>query len=401
MAFVFGIDASPSWAQKGGPVKIGFIAPLSGGFAQVGKDMVDGFRLYLEEIGYQAAGRKIELIIDDTEGVPATALTKVRKIVEKDGAHILSGGFLAATAYALAPYIDSKKIPMTYPSMAADDITQRKRAQWIVRTGWNASQPMHPFGEYAYRVLKLKKVSAISPDFAFGWETLGGFQRTFEEAGGRIIQKIWYPIPAMDFSPYIPQISREADAVFANFAGRQSLLFAKQYEELGLKGKIPVIGTGVTTDEHVLPSMGDEALGYITALHYSPALENSVNKKFVGTYREKFKKSPGYYSETCYTGARWIVEAIIAVQGDVENSSKFLEALKKVELRDIPRGPMRLDAHDNPIQNIYIRKVERVGGQLQNTVVHTYNHVSQFWKYSPEEFLRLPVYSRDYPPLKP
>jgi branched-chain amino acid transport system substrate-binding protein len=398
------LNAPLSWAQRGGPVKIGFVAPLSGGFAQAGKDMVDGFRLYLEQIGFQAADRKIELIIEDSEGVPTTALTKTRKLVEKDGVQIMSGGFLAATAYALAPYIDSKQVPMTYPVMAADDLTQRKRAQWVVRTGWNGSLPMHPFGEYAYQVLKLRKVAAIGPDFAFGWETLGGFQRTFEEAGGKIIQKIWYPLTAQDFGPYLPQISKEADAVFANFAGRHCLLFAKQYQEFGLKGKIPVIGTGVTTDEHILPamgSMGDEAVGYVTALHYSAALQNPANKKFVETYREKFRKPPGYYSETCYTGAKWIVEAINAVHGDVENAGKVLEALKKVELKDIPRGPMRLDEFGNPIQNVYIRKVERVGGELQNTVIHTFPNVSQFWKYNPEEFLKLPAYSRDYPPLKP
>ena len=136
---------------------------------------------------------------------------------------------------------------------------------------------------------------------------------------------------------------------------------------------MPLIGTGTTTDESTLPSMGDEILGVITALHYSAALDNPANKKFVKAFRERANnKPPGYYAEACYTGARWIVEGIKAVQGDVENRSKFLEALRKIELKDLPRGPMRIDAYGNPIQNIYIRKVERVGGELQNTVIHTY-----------------------------
>ena len=401
VAAVFFANASPSWAQKRDPIKIGFITPLSGIFVQAGKDMLDGFQLYLEEIGYQAAGRKIELLVEDDEAVPSTSLMKTRKLVEKDGVHVMSGGFLAASAYALAPYIDSKAVPTTYPVMAADDLTQRQRAKWIIRTGWNSSLPMHAFGEYAYQVLKFRKIAAIGPDFAFGWESLGGFHRTFEESGGKIIQRIWSPLTAVDYSPYIPQISREADAVFGNFAGRQSVQFFNQYQEFGLRGKIPLIGTGVTTDEHTLFSLGDESLGFISPLHYSAALDNPANKKFVKAFREKAKKVPGYYAETCYTGARWIVEAIKAVQGDVENRSKLMEALRKVELKDMPRGPMRLDAYDNPIQNVYIRKVERVGGELQNTVIHTYPNVSQFWKYKPEEFLKQPVYSRDYPPLKP
>ncbi len=117
--------------------------------------------------------------------------------------------------------------------------------------------------------------------------------------------------------------------------------------------------------------------------------------------KEKAKKAASYFSEGTYTGARWIVEAIKAVKGDVENRGRLLEALKKVELRDVPRGSFKLDDYGNPVQNVYIRKVERVGGELQNTVVYTYPKVSQFWKYKPEEFLKQPVYSREYPPLKP
>jgi branched-chain amino acid transport system substrate-binding protein len=390
-----------SWAQAKGPIKIGFITPLSGGMAANGKDMLAGIQLYLEEIGYQAAGRKIELIVEDDEATPATSLTKTRKLVEKDGVHVMSGGLMASTGYALAPYIDSKEIPMTYPIMAPDDLTQRQRAKWIVRTGWNSSQPNHPLGEYAYNVLKFRKVATMALDYAFGWENVGGFQKTFEDAGGKIVQKIWTPLTVTDFSPYLAQISKEADAVYVMFTGRTTLQFNKQYQEFGLKGRLPLVGGGTTTDEHALPSMGDEALGVITSLHYSEALNNPANKKFVKAYREKAKKAASYYSEGTYTGARWIVEAIKAINGDVENRPKFMEALRKVELKDVPRGNFKLDDYGNPIQNVYIRKVERVGGELQNSVIHTIPNVSQFWKYKPEEFLKQPVYSREFPPLKP
>lgn len=401
MLGLISFNTSAVWAQTKGPIKIGFIAPLSGAFAATGKDMLSGIELYLEEIGYKAAGRKIELIVEDDEGVPAVGLTKTRKLVEKDGVHIMTGGLLASTGYALMPYIDSKEIPTTYPIMAPDDITQRQRPKWIVRTGWNSSQPNHALGEYAYQTLKYRKVAIIGLDYAFGWESAGGFQKTFEDAGGKIIQKIWIPLTATDFSPYLAQISREADAVYALFLGRSALQFPKQYQEFGLKGKIPLIGGGTSTDEHALPSMGDEAIGIITALHYSEALDNPANKKFVKAFREKAKKAASYYSEGTYTGARWIVEAIKAIDGDVENRPRLMEALKKVELKDTPRGNFRLDEYGNPIQNVYIRKVERVGGELQNTVIYTYPNVSQFWKYKPEDFLKQPVYSREFPPLKP
>jgi len=398
---LFMFTPSTSQAQGKGPIKVGFISPLSGGMAANGKDMLTGIELYLEEIGYQVAGRKIELLVEDDEANPATGLTKTRKLVEKDGVHIMTGGLMASTAYALAPYIDSKEIPMTYPIMAADDITQRKIPKWIIRTGWASSQPHQPFGDYAYNVLKFRKISVIAYDFAFGWECVGGFQKVFEDSGGKILQKIWVPLTAQDLSPYLAQISKDADAVFAVFSGRLTMQFNKQYKEFGLKARIPLIGGGTVTDEHALPSMGDEAIGVITPLHYSEVLDNPANKKFVKAFREKAKKAASYYSEGTYTGARWIVEAIKAINGDVENRPKLMGALRKVELKDVPRGPMKLDEYGNPNQNIYIRKVERVGGELRNTVIHTYPNVSQFWKYNPVEFLKQPVYSREFPPLKP
>ncbi|HVP76264.1 MAG TPA: ABC transporter substrate-binding protein [Thermodesulfobacteriota bacterium] len=395
------ISPSASFAQAKGPIKIGYISPLSGGMAANGKDMLTGIELYLEEIGYQVAGRKIELLVEDDEANPATGLTKTRKLVEKDGVHLMTGGLMASTAYALAPYIDSKEIPMTYPIMSADDITQRKIPKWIIRTGWASCQPHQPFGEYAYNVLKYKKIAVIAYDFAFGWECVGGFHKAFEDSGGKILQKIWVPLTAQDFSPYLSQFSKDADAVFAVFSGIQTIKFNKQYQEFGLKGKVPLIGGGTVTDEHALPQMGDETIGVITPLHYSEVLDNPANKKFVKAFREKAKKAASYYSEGTYTGARWIVEAIKAINGDVENRGKLMEALRKVELKDVPRGPMKLDSYGNPIQNIYIRKVEKVGGELQNTVIYTFPNVSQFWKYKPEEFLKQPVYSREYPPVKP
>jgi len=401
LAAVFFSDSSFCWAQKKAPIKIGFLAPVSGPFAQVGQDMLDGVKLHLEEIGYQAAGRKIELVVEDDEGVPATTLMKGRKLVEKEGVHVVGGVYLTPCGYALAPYMDSKQVPGVFNS-GGDDLTQRQRPKWVIRTTTTSSQCAHPLGEYVSKIMKLKKVSVFCPDFAFGWEQVGGFQRVFEENGGKIIQKKWFPMITQDFSPYFPQISKEAEALYINMGGVFTIKFFKQFEEFGLKGKMPVIGIGTTTDESVLPSMGDEILGVITALHYSAALDNPVNKKFVKAYRAKSKdKPPSFYAEASYTGARWIDEAIKVIQGDVENRERFLEALRKIELRELPRGPMKIDNYGNPVQNIYIRKVERVGGELQNTVIYTYPNVSQFWKYKPEEFLKEPVYSRDYSPAKP
>ena len=396
IAFVALTGAGDGWAQKG-PIKIGFLAPMTGQAAQIGKDMTNGLQMWLEENGNQIAGRKVEVIVEDTQGQPNIALNKVQKLVDSDKVHVLAGGLFAHVGYALAPKIDQLQVPMLYPVMAADDLKQRKPAKWVVRNGWTSSQPNHPFGEYVAKTLGYKRVVTIAIDYSFGWEQVGGFQKTFEENGGQVVQKLWAPLGTTDFAPYLSQIRRDADAVFSLMVAISALRFPKQYEQAGLKGKLPLLGGGTTFDEFVLPSLGDEAIGGVSALIYSAALDTPANKRFVAEYRKRYTKVPSYYSETCYTTARWINEAAKAVGGDVENKEKFLGALKKVEVPDAPRGPVKMDAHGNPIQNIYIRKVEKKDGELWNTVIHTYPNVSQFYNYKPEEFLKQPVYDRNYP----
>jgi branched-chain amino acid transport system substrate-binding protein len=376
------------------PIKIGFMVPLSGANAQNGRDILNGFLLLLEEAGYRAGGRRIQLIVEDDEGIPAVGLTKARKLVERDQVHMMGGPLLASSAYALAPYIDAQQIPMVYPVASGDDLTQRKRSKWIVRTGYTSSQPNHPFGEYAYQTMKLRRVATIALDYAFGWESVGGFERTFEEQGGQITKKLWVPLSVHDFAPYLAQISRDLDAVYALFIGRTALQFLRQYQEYGLKTRVPVIGMGTTTDEHVLPSMGDEAIGVITALHYSGALDTPANRTFAAAYRVRFNRVPSYYSESMYTGGKWLLTAIEALKGNVENRDVLLDAIRKAQPTDLPRGPVTIDEYGNPVENIYVRRVDRVGGELQNTVIATLPAVSQFWKYDPAEYLKQPLYAR-------
>jgi len=387
------------WAQKG-PVKVGLLVPQTGPLAANGKDMINGLTLFFEEQGYRLAGREIKLIIEDSEGKPATGLTKVRGLVEEQGIHVLIGPLSAAVGYAVAPYIDSKKVPAIFPIVSAEDITQRKRSPYIIRTGWSSAQPSHPFGKWVYDNLGYRKIAMIGYDFAFGWEVAAGFHRTFEEAGGQVVQKLWTPLGTTDFGPYLAQLRRDVDAIYAVFSGADALRFAKQFNDAGLKARLPLIGGGTFTDEHVLRTMGDEALGIITALHYSAALATPANRKFAQAYEAKYKQVPSYYSEGTYVAGVALKAALEATAGDIENVDRFLSALRRVDLSDAPRGPMRFDGFGNPIQNIYVRKVERVAGRLQNTVIHTIPNVSQFGPDKPEEYLKNPVYSRDYPPCR-
>ena len=399
LTFVVALGILPAEAQKG-PIRIGFMSSLTGPLSPNGKDMLNSFELFLEEQGGKLAGREVKLVTEDDAGNPATGLTKLRGMAEGQGIQILVGPLSAAVGYAIRDYIDGKKLPAIFPIVSGEDITQRKRSPYIVRTGWSSAQPSHPFGKWVYDNLKYRRIAMIGYDFAFGWEVAAGFHRTFEESGGQIVQKLWPPLGTTDFGPYLAQLKRDVDAVYAVFSGADALRFAKQYEDAGLKARLPLVGGGTFTDEHVLRTMGDEVLGVITALHYSAALTTPGNQKFARTYEGKFKQVPSYYSEGTYVAGLQLKRALEGLSGDAESVERLVGTLRKTELADTPRGPIRFDDYGNPIQNIYVRKVERVGGKLQNTVIHTFPNVSQFWTYKPEEFLKNPVYSRDYPPCK-
>lgn len=391
---------SPTFAQPG-PIKIGLIVPLTGVFSANGRDMVNGLSLALAQIDRRVAGREIQVLTEDDQGTPAQSLTKARKLVELDRVDILMGPLTANSGYALRDYLDEQKIPALYPIVSADDLTQRKGTPWIIRTGWTSSQPNHAFGEYAARTLGYRRIATVAYDFAFGWECVEGFQDTFEQSGGRVVEHLWPPIGAPDYSPYLGRIPKDVDAVFAVFSGGDALRFLQQYREFGLEGRIPLIGGGTLTDEHILFQEGDLAKGIITALHYSAALNTPANREFVRAYVRAYNRVPSYYSEGTYTSALFATKGLEAVGGRVGDRGAFVAAVRRVVLPDAPRGAVRLDAWGNPIENVYIRRVDIVNREPQNTVIFTYPNVSQFWRFNPEEYLKKPVYTRDFPPAHP
>jgi branched-chain amino acid transport system substrate-binding protein len=385
-------------------LRIGFLAPTTGIFAQVGKDMVDGFQMYLDEVKNDFGGAQVKFIVEDEQGKPDTGVTKARKMILQDKVHMFVGGLLASTGYALAPVSTSEKTVYIAPISAADDLTQRdlNKYPYFIRTGWTSSQPSHPFGQWACEQ-GYKKIVAIGADYAFGYEVIGGFQKAFEDCGGQIIQKIWPPIGTKDFGPYIPTIKADADAIFTLMVGPMSLQFPKQLAATG--NKKPVIGGGTSYDEFVLPSMGDEVIGHVSALQYSAALDTPKNAAFVKQYRAKYGKVPSYYSESNYTTAQMIHEVIKSNQGKFPGAEAFIKQLAALKVDSI-RGPVSIDDMRNPVQNIYIKKVEKKKmfgfdkEELWNTVIKTYPDVGQFWTYGKEAFLKQPVYSRDFPPCK-
>jgi branched-chain amino acid transport system substrate-binding protein len=386
----------PAAAQE--TIRVGFLTVKSGPLAAGGRQMEEGIQLFLKERNQTVAGRKIEVIIADTAGQPATTKSKTQELVERNRVHVVIGPLAAFEALAINDYIKQVEVPIISPSAAAEDLTQRKPNPWFVRAVGTSAQVTHAVAEYAVKKLAMKRIAMIADDFAYGHEGAAGFQRVFEDNGGKVVQKLWPPLNVADYGSYVAQLKSNVDGVYAGFAGANGLRFLKQYREYGLK--LPVLGSMTTVDEGILKTMGDEALGVVSPGWYSAALTTPANRKFVEAVRAEYKADPGYYTAGAYTAGLFLEAALKAVNGKIEDKAAFMKALRGTRLTEGPVGALRLDQYGNPVMNIYIRKVERKDGRLVNSVIDTIPEVSQFWKYEPAAFLGNPVYSRDFPPAK-
>jgi branched-chain amino acid transport system substrate-binding protein len=400
VALLAAVAAALPWSSQAQPepIRIGFLTVRSGPLAAGGKQMEEGIQLFLKERNNTIAGRKVELFIADTGGNPAQAKTKVQELVERNRVHVVVGPLAAFEAIAIDDYIRQTRTPTVSCSAAAEDLTQRKPNPWFVRTVGTSAQPNHALGEYAAKTLGYKRVAIIADDFAYGHETAAGFQRTFEDNGGKVVQRLLPPLNVPDYGSYIAQIKRDVDAVYAGFAGANGFRFLRQYREYGLK--LPVLGSMTTADEGILRQMGDEAIGVVSGGWYAAGIDSPENKRFVAAVNKEYGADPGYYTLGAYSAGALVEAAARAVGGKVEDKDAFMKALRNPGTVRDPRGEWKLDEYGNPVMPAYIRKVERRGGKLVNTVVQTYPAVSQFWTYDPKQFLANPVYSRDFPPAK-
>jgi branched-chain amino acid transport system substrate-binding protein len=381
------------------PIRIGFLTVRSGPLAAGGRQMEEGINLFLKERNNMLAGRKVELITVDTGGTPAQARAKTQELVEKNQVQAIIGPLATFEALAIDDYIAQVKVPLITPTSAAQkDLAQQRQSDYVVHAVGTAAQPMHVLGDYAGKKLGVKRVAAIADDFTYGHEGVAGFQAVFEETGGRIVQKLWPPLNVSDYGSYISQINADADAVYAGFAGINGLKFLKQYGEYGLKKT--VLGNPTATDEGILKNMGDEAIGVYSASWYSAELDTPENKRFVDAIAREYKTVPGFYTAGTYVAAMQLEAALVVVNGKIEEKAAFVRALHNARLETSPIGPIFIDEFGKPVLNIYVRKVERKGGKLVNSIVATYPRVTQFWTFDPKKFMAAPVYSRDYPALK-
>ncbi|WP_398492484.1 ABC transporter substrate-binding protein [Variovorax sp.] len=389
----------PLARAQSGPIRLGLLTIRTGPLASGGLDIERALQQYLRERGQTIGGRKVELVVADTAGVPATARTKAQELVERNKVHALTGPMAAFEALAIDDYVRQQQVPTLWMP-GAEDMTQRKTNPWAVRATATSAQCSHPMGDYCAKVLKYRRMVVIADDLAFGHETVGGFQRAFEDAGGKVVQRLFSPLTVPDYGSYLAQLKTDADAIFIGFAGSNGFRFLRQFNEYGLAGKLPVVGNMTALEESVLRNMGDEALGVLTACWYSAELDNEVNRKFSAAFRAETRYDPGLYAAMGYVNGAVFEAAVTAANGQVEDKAVFMKALREVKLARTARGPVSFDAYGNVVGDVYIRKVVRKEGRLVNSVIDTYPNVSQFWKYEPAAFLKEPVYSRSFPPAR-
>jgi branched-chain amino acid transport system substrate-binding protein len=383
---------------QSGPVRLGLMTVKTGPLASGGIDMERALVMYLKERDNMMAGRKVELFVGDSAGVPATARTKLQELVEKSKINVLIGPLAANEALAVDDYIRQESLP-TLSVAAAEDMTQRKPNPWFVRGTSTSSQCAQPMADYCAKTLKWRRMTLIADDIAYGHEMLAGFQRVFEENGGRVVQKLLPPLTVPDYGSYLAQQKTDVDGIFLGFAGSNGFRYLRQFNEYGLRGKVKVVGGMTALDEAVLRNMGDEALGILTACWYSAELSNPLNQKFAAAFRSEFKYDPGFYAAATYVEAAILEAAMKVVAAKVEDKPALMKALRATKTYAV-RGPVSFDEYGNVVGDVYIRRVERKDSRLVNSVVYTYPNVSQFWTYNPQEFLKNPVYSRDYPPAR-
>jgi branched-chain amino acid transport system substrate-binding protein len=385
----------PAFAQQK-PVKIGLLTVKTGPLAQGGIQMEQGTIRFLKDKNYTLAGRKVELVVADTGGNPAGTKTKTQELIERDSVDMIFGPLAAFELLAITDYTARAKTPILSLA-AAEDMTQRKPNPYFVRASGTSAQYMHPLAEYAAKELKYKTVITISDDFAFGYEQIGGFQRVFEDAGGRVVKKLWPPLVTPDYTPYLAQISG-VDAVVQGFAGSNPLKFMKQYKDQGLK--LPVLGGGPAGDDALLKSYGDEAIGLIACSFYTADLDMASNKRLIEGMVKDYGNIPGLYAAGLYINGLVAEAALEKTGGKTDDREALIKALRGVSLTDTPRGPFHFDHFGNVVGSFYVHRIDKKGDKLVNTTIKTYKDVSQFWTYDEKWFLAQPVYSRDYPPLK-
>ncbi len=362
------------------PLKIGLIVPLTGGQTSTGKQLDNAVRLYISENGDVVAGRKIEVIVKDDGAVPDNTKRIAQELIVNDKVDIIAGFGITPAALAAAPLATQARIPQIVMLAGTSIITER--SPYIVRTSFTLAQSSVIIGDWAAKN-GIRKVATLTTYYAPGNDALQFFKARFLAGGGEVVEELKVPLVNPDFAPFLQRIKdAKPDALYVFVPGGQGGNFMKQFAERGLGAAgIRIIGPGDVMDDDLLNNMGDAALGTVTAHIYSAAHNSPKNKAFVAAYRKMFGSRPGFVAVGGYDGIHLIYQALKKTGGK-SDGDMLVEAMKGMKWES-PRGPISIDPETRDIvQNIYIRKVEKVDGELYNIEFATFEAVKDPGKTS-------------------
>jgi branched-chain amino acid transport system substrate-binding protein len=373
---LWGAAVSAGQAQES--VKIGLILPMTGGQASTGKQIDNAIKLYMQKNGDSVAGKKVEIILKDDAALPDNTKRIAQELIVNDKVNIIAGFGVTPAALAAAPLATQAKVPEIVMAAGTSIITER--SPYIVRTSFTLAQSSTIIGDWAVKN-GIKKVATLTSDYAPGNDALNFFKEHFTAGGGEIVEEVKVPLANPDFAPFLQRMKdSKPDAMFVFVPAGQGGNFMKQYAERGLdKSGIKVIGPGDVMDDDLLNGMGDAALGTVTAHLYSAAHPSAMNKEFVASYKKAFGSRPGFMAVSGYDGIHLIYEALKKTGGKADGDD-LIAAMKGMKWES-PRGPVSIDPETRDIvQNIYIRKVEKVDGELYNVEFQTFEAVKDSGK---------------------
>jgi branched-chain amino acid transport system substrate-binding protein len=372
---VLSLTALAAQAQE--TIKVGVIAAFSGPFADYGKQMEGGIKAYMKQHGDTVAGKKIEIIVKDTTGpAPEIAKRLAQELVVRDKVDFLAGFGLTPEALAVAPIAQQAKKPMIIMNAATSVITTK--SDYIARFSMTLPQISAPMATWALKN-NMKRIITLVADYGPGIDAETAFKTTFVNGGGQIPESIRVPLRNPEFAPFVQRIKdAKPEAVFVFVpAGEQGIAFMKSYRERGLaEAGIKVIATGDLTDDHVLPAMGDATLGVITTFHYSIAHNSPENKTFLKLFSEVNPNAgrPNFMAAAAYDGMAAIYDVARKLNGQIDGD-KAMAILKGMKINS-PRGPLMIDpATRDVVQTVYVRKVEKVNGELHNVEFDKFENV--------------------------
>ena len=338
-------------------IRIGLMLPYTGTFAQLGTAIENGLRLALEQAGGKLGGREFEFFKVDDESDPAKATDNANRLITRDKVDVLIGSVHSGVAMGMLKVAKENGTLMLIPNAGAGAATGALCAPNVFRTSFTNWQPIHPLGKVMGE-RGHKKAAFITWKYAAGEESLDSFREGFNAAGGSVVKELFVPFPNVEFQALLTEIAAiKPDAVACFFAGGGAVKFVKDYAAAGLKDKIPLYGSGFLT-EGVLAAQGEAAEGLLTTLHYADSLDNPRNKTYRAAYVKAFKIEPDVFSVQGYDTGLLLAQALEKAKGDIGNQKAMIAAMEGAVI-DSPRGPWKMSKAHNPIQDIYLRRVEK------------------------------------------